>query len=59
MGFITTPLGAHYFQWGWFSVSIGNIATISAVVALLVLALVVPFPKEHDVTPIQREQDQA
>jgi hypothetical protein len=34
-----------YLDWGWLSVSVPNLIVIGAMVALFVLALVLPFPK--------------
>ena len=39
----------HYLSWGWLSVSVPNLIVIGAMLALFVLALVLPFPKgRHD-----------
>lgn len=35
-----------YFSWGWLSVSMPNLIMIIIMVALFVLALVLPFPKD-------------
>ncbi len=37
-----------YLTWGWFSISYGNLAVILVMVALFLLALVVPFPGSKD-----------
>lgn len=37
-----------YLTWGWVSVSVPNLLAILATIALLVLALVLPFPSGHD-----------
>jgi len=40
---------AHYFTSGWLSISLPNLIMIGILVALFVLALVVPFPRDdHD-----------
>lgn len=36
---------SNYKDWGWFSVSVPNLIVIGVMVALFVLALVLPFPK--------------
>lgn len=41
---------AHYFDWGWSSVSLPNLIMILVMIALFVLALVVPFPTEKPST---------
>jgi len=33
-----------YLSWGWLSVSVPNLIVIGAMLALFVLALVLPFP---------------
>jgi hypothetical protein len=38
---------AHYFSWGWLSVSLPNLVMILVMIALFVLALLLPFPKDH------------
>jgi uncharacterized membrane protein len=35
---------AHYIHWGWFQMSIANFVVILLMVAVFVLAIVVPFP---------------
>lgn len=40
---------AHYFSWGWLSVSLPNLVMILIMITLFVLALVLPFPKDHSV----------
>ena len=37
----------HYLTWGWASISVPNLIIISVTTALLVLALVLPFPKDR------------
>lgn len=39
---------AHYFKLGFIQVSMGNLAVISIMVVLFVLALLLPFPKGKD-----------
>lgn len=46
MGNLDQP--AHYLSWGPISISLGNLAVISVMVLLFVLALVLPFPKGKD-----------
>jgi hypothetical protein len=41
---------AHYFDWGWLSVSVPNLIVILVMIALFVLALVVPFPTDKPPT---------
>jgi hypothetical protein len=36
---------AHYIHWGWFQMSIANFVVILLMVAVFVLALVLPFPR--------------
>lgn len=38
---------AHYFSWGWLSVSLPNLIMILIMIALFVLALLLPFPRDH------------
>jgi hypothetical protein len=33
-----------YVHWGWFQISVGNAIIVLAMIAVFVLALVVPFP---------------
>jgi len=41
--------GAVYLTSGWFSISVPNLIVIGVTLALFVLALVLPFPKDrHD-----------
>jgi uncharacterized membrane protein len=35
---------AHYIHWGWFQMSIANFVVVLLMVAVFVLAIVVPFP---------------
>ncbi len=35
---------ARYVHWGWFQMSIGNLAVIVLMIVLFVLALILPFP---------------
>jgi hypothetical protein len=37
-----------YLDWGVISISVTNAAIIVAMVVVFVLALVVPFPRDHD-----------
>lgn len=34
----------HYLRWGWLQISVGNFIVILVMIALFILALVVPFP---------------
>ncbi|HEV7196500.1 MAG TPA: hypothetical protein VGN19_11205 [Pedococcus sp.] len=36
---------AHFLTWGPLQISLGNLVTIAIIVALFVLAIVLPFPK--------------
>jgi hypothetical protein len=36
---------AHYIHWGWFQMSIANFVVILLMVAVFVLAVVLPFPR--------------
>ena len=35
---------AHYIHWGWFQMSIANFVVVLLMVAVFVLAIMVPFP---------------
>ena len=35
----------HYLHWGVIQISVANVVVIAVMIALFVLALVVPFPK--------------
>jgi hypothetical protein len=39
---------ARYLSWGWVSISVPNLVVILIMLLLFVLALVVPFPGDHD-----------
>jgi len=39
---------ATYVGWGWLSISIPNLIVILVMIALFVLAIVLPFPKGRD-----------
>jgi hypothetical protein len=39
---------ATYLDWGWVSISVPNLVVIIVMFVLFVLALVVPFPRDHD-----------
>ena len=41
-------LAGRYLDWGVISISVTNAAIIAAMVVVFVLALVVPFPGDHD-----------
>jgi hypothetical protein len=34
-----------YIHWGWFQMSLANFIVILAMIAVFVLAIVIPFPK--------------
>jgi hypothetical protein len=36
---------AHFISWGPFQISVANLVVIALIVALFVLAIVLPFPK--------------
>jgi hypothetical protein len=38
---------ARYLPWGWFSISVPNAIVIAVMLTLLVLAIVLPLPKER------------
>jgi hypothetical protein len=38
----------HYIHWGWFQLSVSNFVVIVLMVAVFVLAIVLPFPKGRD-----------
>ena len=40
---------AHYFTFGPFSVSAGNLAIIAFMVIIFLLALILPFPDHHEI----------
>ena len=44
---VTGPGGA-YIDWGVIHISVTNLAVIGVMILLFVLALVVPFPRDHD-----------
>ncbi|HEY3436161.1 MAG TPA: hypothetical protein VGK35_00620 [Actinotalea sp.] len=50
MGFTTLiPTdAATYLTWGWVSVSVPNLIAILVTLALLVLAVLLPFPTDRD-----------
>ena len=37
----------HYLHSGWFLISVANLVVIAAMVAVFVLAIVVPFPRDR------------
>jgi hypothetical protein len=37
----------HYLDWGVIQISVANLTIIAVMVALFILALVVPFPSGH------------
>lgn len=36
-----------YLSWGWLSVSVPNLIVILAMLAVFILAIVVPFPRDR------------
>ncbi|MGV8965799.1 MAG: hypothetical protein ACOH2F_05925 [Cellulomonas sp.] len=41
--------GAAYLSWSWFSISVPNLIVVGVMIALFVLAVVIPFPRDdHD-----------
>ncbi|HTY72398.1 MAG TPA: hypothetical protein VMI11_08235 [Actinomycetes bacterium] len=39
---------AHYLTWGWLSISVPNLLVILLMIAVFVLAVLLPFPKDRD-----------
>lgn len=39
---------AHFLTWGPVQISVGNLVTIAVIVALFVLAVILPFPKPRE-----------
>ena len=37
----------HYLHSGWFLISVANLVVIAAMVAVFVLAIVLPFPRDR------------
>jgi hypothetical protein len=48
MDHVLAILAGRYLDWGVISISVTNAAIIVAMVIIFVLALVVPFPRDHD-----------
>ncbi len=46
----------HYVHWWVIQLSVANLVVIALMVAVFILALVVPFPKPHDREHIDGEQ---
>jgi len=44
----------HVLTWGWFSIELANLLIILAMVALFVVAILVPFPRAHADAPTGR-----
>ncbi len=42
---LNTP--AHYVHWHFFQMSVANVVVILAMIAVFILALVIPFPKRE------------
>lgn len=40
---LTRP--ARYVHWGWIQISLSNVLVIAAMIAVLVLAIALPFPR--------------
>jgi hypothetical protein len=38
----------HYLHSGWFLISVANLVVIVAMIAVFVLAVVIPFPRDRD-----------
>ena len=38
----------HYFHSGWFLISVANLAVVGGMIAVFVLAIVIPFPRDRD-----------
>ena len=38
----------HYVHSGWFLISVANLVVIVAMIAVFVLAIVIPFPRHRD-----------
>jgi len=38
----------HYLHWGFVQISVANLVVVLAMLALFVLAIVLPFPKGRD-----------
>ena len=51
MDHVLTVLAGRYIDWGVISISVTNAAIIVGMVIIFVLALVVPFPRDHDDDP--------
>lgn len=41
-------MGGRYIDWGVLHVSVGNLVVVLIMLAVFVLALVLPFPGEHE-----------
>jgi hypothetical protein len=48
MGALDAP--AHYYKWGWLQISAANLFVILLMILIFVLALLIPFPKDHSTT---------
>jgi hypothetical protein len=48
MGALDAP--AHYYKLGWLQISAANLFVILLMILIFVLALLIPFPKDHSST---------
>ena len=48
MSALASLASGHYVHWGVLSISLTNLLIIAAMLAVFVLALVLPFPRSHD-----------
>lgn len=48
MSALASLAAGHYVHWGVLSISLTNLLIIAAMLAVFVLALVLPFPRSHD-----------
>ncbi|WP_406831780.1 hypothetical protein ABEG17_02895 [Pedococcus sp. KACC 23699] len=48
---VSTP---HVVQWGWFSIELTNLLIILVMIVVFVLALLLPFPHNAEVTRERR-----
>lgn len=47
-------LTGRYLDWGVISISVTNLVIIIVMVVVFIVALLVPFPQDHDETPGRR-----
>jgi hypothetical protein len=48
---VANEVGGRYVDWGVLHVSVGNLVVVLIMLAVFVLALVLPFPGEHGERP--------